>query len=704
MRKRFIAGCISLFVLLLTASALFAATLPQKLPTRSLRSADDGPMIDMGRVEAAERIEDALVSIPLGEGAQAELDALLIDLQDPHSSSYHQWLTPEQFGERFGPSEKDVAALTAAMRAHGLVPTAVARSRRWVRFSGTAGNVEKAFAAQIHKIQNASTTRLRFAQPLSPRTLGGIRAQVFLPDDLRLKSSARKVTPSFNASTGIHALAPGDWTTIYNVAPLYAAGLRGSASDGSNICVVGQSEIDVSDTQMFRNYVGLAANDPTIVNVGVSPGHTDDQVEGDLDVQWTGAIAPQAKIRYYVAKAAGSAAAQAVDDNYCSIISVSYGSCEGTATSGLASAYDGLWQQAVAQGISVFVSSGDSGASGCDAMSATTGSGVSVNVICTPSTTCVGGTSFDDTSSPGTYWLPAHDSTTKTSARSYIPEVAWNEPAYGLAASGGGVSTFFARPSWQVASGVPGGSMRCEPDIAAAAAGHVPYLVITGGTLNGILGTSAATPSLAAVFGLLMQKNGRLGNVNSTLYKLGRAQYSSGGAAVFHDVTSGNNSVTGVTGFNCGTAYDLVTGLGSINAGTLLTAWSSSTPTGFVCSPNTTTACMMNNRFQVKVRYRGVFDNNAADTDALVKPVTGFGSASYETGFFYFNSSNNIEILVKVLDQGVPSHPYVDVLFGSATPLRTEVTITDSRDGTSKKYTSQFGSQAGQTEFGAFPR
>jgi hypothetical protein len=120
------------------------------------------------------------------------------------------------------------------------------------------------------------------------------------------------------------------------------------------------------------------------------------------------------------------------------------------------------------------------------------------------------------------------------------------------------------------------------------------------------------------------------------------------------------------------------------------------------CVPDSKTGCLLNGRFKVKVRYRNAFDNNAADTDALVKTVTGFGSASYETGFFYFNSPNNIEIMVKVLDQGVVSHPYIDVLFGSATPLRTEMEITDTKTGIPRHYISQFGSQAGSSDFTAF--
>lgn len=130
---------------------------------------------------------------------------------------------------------------------------------------------------------------------------------------------------------------------------------------------------------------------------------------------------------------------------------------------------------------------------------------------------------------------------------------------------------------------------------------------------------------------------------------------------------------------------------------------SGTTPT--TCTPSTTTACVLNNRFQVKVRYRGAFDNNPADTDAQVKSVTGFANSSFETAFFYFNNSSNIEMMIKILDQGDKNsagQPTIDVLFGSATPLRIELTITDTKSSIVKNYTSVFGSQAGGTDFSAF--
>ncbi|HKR63809.1 MAG TPA: trypsin-like peptidase domain-containing protein [Thermoanaerobaculia bacterium] len=123
------------------------------------------------------------------------------------------------------------------------------------------------------------------------------------------------------------------------------------------------------------------------------------------------------------------------------------------------------------------------------------------------------------------------------------------------------------------------------------------------------------------------------------------------------------------------------------------------------CTPNATTACMLNNRFKVTVRYRGGFDNNPADSNANVKSVTGFANPSFETAFFYFNSESNIEMMVKILDQGNTNgqgQPTIAVLFGSATPLRVELTIQDMQKGATKTYQSAFGAMQGTTDFTAF--
>ncbi len=236
--------------------------------------------------------------------------------------------------------------------------------------------------------------------------------------------------------------------------------------------------------------------------------------------------------------------------------------------------------------MTVFVSAGDSGAAGCDDPSSGTATGgAGVNGLCSsPYSTCVGGTQFADTANPSAYWSASSNSATYASALSYIPETAWNQSgttAGGnqLWATGGGASQVYPKPSWQTGPGVPADGHRDVPDLSLTASTHDGYLVAMNGEFYVYGGTSAPTPSLAGLMALAVQKAGaRLGNANPGLYALAVKQ-ANAGAAVFHDVSSGNNSVPGQSGFNAGAEYDLSTGLGSVDATLLVNHWGDATTT-----------------------------------------------------------------------------------------------------------------------------
>ena len=302
------------------------------------------------------------------------------------------------------------------------------------------------------------------------------------------------------------------------------------------------------------------------------------------------------------------------------IVSMSYGACEQQFPTSIFSVVDALGQQASLQGQTLLVSSGDSGAAGCDAHGdpavTTAAYGLSVNVPAdSPNFTAVGGTAFSgDAGNPTPYW--ANVTGLVTSALQYIPESAWNETgSSGLAASGGGESAtlpgasgpVFPQPSWQSGLIANSGGGRLVPDISfAAAAGHDGYLgcssdfdsaaygttcangfFSSGGTGGSVLyslgGTSASTPSFAGMLALFVQRYGPLGNINPVLY--GLAADPASYATVFHDVTTGDSNmpclantagcVAGVIGFAAGTGYDQVTGLGSVDGGALFGALAS---------------------------------------------------------------------------------------------------------------------------------
>jgi hypothetical protein len=401
-----------------------------------------------------------------------------------------------------------------------------------------------------------------------------------------------------NTSEEGHSLAPADFTAIYNVDALAAAGLDGR---GRTIGLLGRTNVNVADTAFFRSYFGLSANNPSVVLNGPDPGiFSDDEVESDLDLQWAGAVAPAARTLLITSASTlttdgiDPSALYAVGHDIADVVSVSYRSCEQFFDDTETALYTNVWAQGAAQGMSVMVASGDSGVAGCQLSTDATGTIAGVNGLgSSPYATCVGGTQFLDTSNPSSYWNSTNDPTTRKSVKGYIPETAWNESGAvpggsELWGTGGGQSILFARPPWQNVTGLPKDNARYVPDVSLAAAVHTPYFIVQGHTtgtsgLFSVGGTSASSPAFAGIVALLAQTAGRrLGNVNALLYTVGRAQYGvaspsaseplAAGSPAFHDITTGSNSVLGLTGYTAGPGYDAATGLGSVDAAALASA------------------------------------------------------------------------------------------------------------------------------------
>jgi hypothetical protein len=320
------------------------------------------------------------------------------------------------------------------------------------------------------------------------------------------------------------------------------------------------------------------------------------------------------------------------------IISQSYGTCEANVSSGDQNTIEGWLKQANSQGQTVVLASGDSGATDCDdsgVTSATHGPAVDYPGS-SQYVTAAGGTSFmgDGTAQspqtgPGTYWSANGSGSVSndlvTSAKSYIPEMGWNDTAFALtqtggtlSAGGGGASALFPKPSWQTGvAGIPADSHRDVPDISLnSSPDHDPYLyctqIQTKGSGTGFVsscqatsfrvtdpgqsddqnltaagGTSFAAPAFAGLLAILEQKfstGGGLGNINPALYQL--AANATTYASAFHDVTKGDNKQPCTTnstgcpsgsnptiGYSAGTGYDQATGLGSVDASNLATAF-----------------------------------------------------------------------------------------------------------------------------------
>ena len=550
---------------------------------------------DRGTVPSDTRLDRMILVLEPDQAQQKALDALLEAQQDPQSPDYHRWLTPEVFGERFGVAARDLDRVARWLESHGFEVEPSTPARREIIFSGTADQVRSAFHTEIHVYDVNGQRHFANAQdPEIPAALDHVVGGLVSLHDFHARPmhhSARPAeAPAPNlTSGGNHYMTPSDFAAIYDVAALYSQSLDGT---GQSIAVAGRSNLNISDVQAFRSQFGLPPKNPAVVLNGPDPGivSLDEQTEAVLDVEWAGAVARNASIQLVVSASTSASdgitlsSQYIVSHNLAPVVSLSFGSCEAAMGVSGNNFWKSLWQQAAAQGMTVLVSSGDSGAAGCDGASAPSAThAAGVNGLCsTPYSTCVGGTQFADLSNPTAYWSAGNQPGTFASALGYIPEAVWNASGsvaggFQLWASGGGASQIYSKPAWQTGPGVPADAHRYVPDASLASAIHDGYIIQVNGQLYVAAGTSAATPSLAGLLSLVVQKTGAWqGNVNPALYALAQKQ-ANGGAAVFHDVTSGNNSVPGLPGFNAGAGYDAATGLGSVDAAVLVNHWTDAT-------------------------------------------------------------------------------------------------------------------------------
>ena len=473
------------------------------------------------------------------------------------------------------------------------------------------------------------------------------------------------------------ALGPTDFAKIYNILPLWTAATPIDGT-GQTIAVVGETDINPQDVADFRSIFGLPLNQPNIIYNGPDPGILTDgeETEADLDVEWSGAIGKGATVDFVVSESTETTAGidlsalYIVDNNLASVMSESYGGCEAGLGAGGNQFYNALWEQGAAQGITVLMASGDSGPAGCDSanageIAAIYGLAVSGQAS-TPFNVAVGGTNLNFTSSNySTYWSMTNAANTFSSALGYIPETTWENYCspgascpptsydssmldageYLYAGSGGPsscinptyTSTYpgftcsggYAKPSWQIGTGVPSDGSRDIPDLSLFAGGNSFYVICEmdanaaqGGSSNscdlnspymdfqGGGGTSASVQAFAGIMAMVNQVNGRQGNANYVFYSMAAGSGAScnsstasltSSTCIFYDVTSGTNTVICMGGsLNCSNTntasgqygaieygssnaiaypttagYDLATGLGSVNVANLVNKWKS---------------------------------------------------------------------------------------------------------------------------------
>jgi hypothetical protein len=589
---------VTAFLSVLTALPIYAQTSPASLITGPIddakRVALQGnvhplaqPRYDQGPADGSVSTGRLLLLLNRPAEREAALQQYLKDAHALGSATYHRWITPVDFGTRFGPLDSDAQVVSGWLSAKGFQVARLSKGKTFIEFSGNLGQIGEAFHTQIRRYKvDGELHYANATDPQIPEALAGIvggisalhdfraKPQIQIAGAGRLDPATRKVIPEFTLtgpSGSFYAVAPQDFATQYDVDPLYAAGINGA---GKTIGIINDSNIDLSLVDAYHSQFSPASKPVQVVIDGNDPGSNSDGIEAFLDVEVAGAVARGATVDLYIASFDTLddplilAALRAIEDNQADVLSVSFAGCEASLGKSGNQIVNALWQQAAALGQTVFVSAGDSGSAACDnhgfpAISALNGFAVN-GLASTPWDVAVGGTDFyysdyaSGAPSAAAHWN-AGNGANGGSLKTPLPEQMWNDefgfnaaPIDFLDAGSGGVSTIYAKPAWQTGSGAPSDGYRDLPDVSLFAAdganlsgyvvcanpgdctldssGQIPVFVVGG--------TSASTPAMAGIMALIDQKYGRQGQANFTLYPLARQA-----PAAFHDVTLGGNNV-----------------------------------------------------------------------------------------------------------------------------------------------------------------
>ncbi|HEX8926615.1 MAG TPA: protease pro-enzyme activation domain-containing protein, partial [Terriglobales bacterium] len=373
---------------------------------------------DRGRAPDSLPAERMLLLLSRAPEQETALAQFLEDQQNSTSPNYRRWLTPEEFGQKFGPADADVQTITAWLQTQGFRVNRVAQSKNLIEFSGTSAQVRNSFRTELHKyVVDGKEYWANATDPQIPSALTPVVKGFVALNNFPIKPQHRDfgvfkrdadgtVRPELTVSDGTtnyYALGPADFATIYKTSSLISAGTNGT---GQTIALIGETKINLQDVTDFRTFFGLSGGSASVVLDGTDPGIVPGaEAEALLDVQWAGAVAPAADVKLVSAQSTATtggiflAANYAIQQNLASVISLSYGNCEINLGTGGNQFMQAMWQQAAAQGITVIVSTGDEGSASCDyhGFSDIASNGLSVNGFAsTPYNVAVGGTDFDD--------------------------------------------------------------------------------------------------------------------------------------------------------------------------------------------------------------------------------------------------------------------------------------------------------------------
>ena len=578
------------------------------------------PRFDAGPVPPRLPMTELELVLRRSPAQASTLEQLIADQQNRNSPRYHDWLTPDQFGARFGASAGDLKAAAGWLESRGFTIGTAPAGRGRLPFSGTAAQVEAAFHTEIHffdvdgRRHYANVSKPEIPAALSPLIIGVRGLHDFRPKALLRSRAAGRPRPNY-VNSGYDYVGPADFATIYNLNPLYHEQILGT---GVSIAIASQSDVDTATPPAYWAAFGVTvAHSVTYLTPYGDPGITGDEIEADLDLEIAGGLAPNAQLIMVTSTDAVSSAAYAINQNLAAIVSISYGNCEyelGTAGN---AAINSDYEEAAAQGITVIVASGDQGSAGCDASATSSVYGLGVNGLAsTPYDVAVGGTDFNPVLvQEGTYWSSSNAAGTLETALSYIPEMVWNsgctnpvtiaEDSPGdldpiafcnnssysslvtVSAGGGGVSSSslsqgsnlvgYPQPEWQAGvAGIQAFGARALPDLSLQAtdwvicAGLSTSCKPASGGVSFVGGTSAAAPAFAAIVALLDQSqitagnaDGRQGLINPLLYQMAADEYGSAADPDSANLSACNSSQGNAVGTSC-IFYDITVGNNSV--------------------------------------------------------------------------------------------------------------------------------------------
>jgi len=484
----------------------------------------------------------------------SELDQLIADLSNPASPRYKQFITPDQFTAMFGATKTDLTNVAAFFKGKGLRVDDVSANNLILHVSGTTAQVEAAFNVTMNDYVNANNQSYyaNDRQVEVPASLTGLLSGIHLDNEPHWTRAQAK--PALNPKLGSGpngGYTPTELRNAYNVNGLISAGIDGT---GQKVAVFELDGYKVANVNTYYSFYSLGSPTPqTILVDGFAGTAGGGQVEVELDIEVVNAIAPKATVQVYEGPNSDAGVVDTYQriatDNTSKVVSVSWGMCELDSTSAEMNSMHTVFQQMATQGQSVFDASGDSGAYDCKPNGGTHANSLAVDSPANdPLITGVGGTKLT------------------LSGTSYGSESVWGNTS-NSSGGGGGISTFYTRPSYQVGTGVDTAAKRQVPDVSADADPASGYSVYSNsGTTNAwfpVGGTSAAAPLWAGIAALNNQYAGTkghaiLGQANVALYALFNGTQT---LPAFHDITTGNNLFYAATA-----GFDKAIGIGTPNA------------------------------------------------------------------------------------------------------------------------------------------